>query len=275
MMTIVKVEYLSEQGVRNNEDTLLVDESRGLFAVFDGASALVRFEGQAGKTGARIAAETARNVFERNDASLLEIALRANNAIESAHHKNGIDTSDPLSRFACTVAAVQISDGVASLIQSGDTLIITEDSNGDVTVPLGYIDGDLAIMKKWRSLADAGRNNIRALVDDDVRSLRRTANKTYGVLNGDPTVRHFLRTTELPLYNIASILIISDGMFIPKEDPTVQEDWGEHLRLCKKSGLNGLLRYVRSLEDTDPSLTRYPRYKIHDDATGIFIQFKY
>lgn len=273
MITNVKIEYLSEQGVRNNEDTFLVDEGRGLFAVFDGASALVRFGGQTDKTGALIAAETARNVFARSNASLIKLALLANAAIESAHHKNGIDTSDPLNRFACTVAAVQLTDGVASLLQSSDTLIITEDRSGNVTLPLGYTDGDLAIMKKWRLLADAGHKNIRALVDDDVKSLRRTANKTYGVLNGDPAVHGFLRTAALPLRDIASILIISDGMFIPKEDPGEEEDWGEHLRLCKESGLDGLLRHVRSLENTDPSLTRYPRYKLHDDATGIFVRF--
>jgi len=268
----MRVEFLSEQGVRENEDTFIVDEKSGLFAVFDGASSLVPFAGQTNKTGARIAAETARDIFTSTTGSLLERCMVTNTAIDQIHLSHHIDTSDPVNRFACTVAAVQIRNDSVDLVQCGDTLIIVEDKGGTVTVPLRYDDADQPIMQKWRCLANQNCTNIRERVDEDVIALRRDANKTYGVLNGDPSVRNFLKIDKISRSAVASILILSDGSFIPKEDPATEENWAEHVQLCKEVGLKGLLQKVRDMEKSDPCSIRYPRYKLHDDATGIFIQ---
>lgn len=273
-MSELLVQTFSEQGVRDNEDTYVVDESSGLFAVFDGASSLVPYRSPDGKTGARVAAEISRDIFAASpQEDLVTLALQCNQAIEAKHLELGIDVSTKRGRFSCTVAAVQIHGDVAYLLQNADSLIVAKLRDGSITLPIGYHDADLPIMKKWRQFADEGRSDIRKLVDTDILALRERSNadEGHGVLNGDPDAAHFLKTATLPLADITALLILTDGMFLPKEDPESEEDWKTCFELCESGGLMHLYNTVRDLENTDPNLTRYPRYKLHDDATGIYI----
>lgn len=276
-MTFLSVEQLSEKGVRDNEDALLVDQDAGLFAVFDGASALVPFRSPDGKTGARIAAETARDSFmEHPEESLRALAQAANIAIQSQHLRYGIDLSDPVNRFSCTLAAAQIRDGVLAIMQNADSLVLVKDVEGNVSVPLGYTDHDLPIMTRWKELADQGRTDMRAVLDRDILALRERANTPdgYGVLNGDPAAIEACKLTSIALGTVASVLILTDGLFLPKEDPGAEDKWSQYFDICEERGLQGLLQTVRSIEKTDPELKVFPRYKIHDDATGIYLKLK-
>lgn len=275
-MSELRIEHLSEQGVRDNEDTYVVDEENGLFAVFDGASSLVPYLSPDGKTGARVAAEIARDTFAASpQESLANLALRSNEAIEHRHQELEIDVSDPVNRFSCTAAAVRVGNDEITLLQNSDSLILVKLRDGTVSSPLGYRDVDLEIMKKWRQFADEGRTDIRKLIDEDVIALRKLSNTIggHGVLNGDPAAREFLKTTQLALADVAGLLIITDGMFLPKEDPEAEEDWQACFDLSEEGGLRHLYDTVRKIENSDPDLTRYPRYKLHDDATGIYIRF--
>ncbi len=267
----MQIDFIADKGTRN-EDTFVVNAKRGLFAVFDGASSLVPYRDSLGRTGAKIAADIAHDTFISSSDDLLATALQVNQRIDLAHRVADIDTSTPVNRFATTVAAAQFHDKTIDILQNADSLAIVEFLDGSVSVPLGYNDQDLEIMRKWRTLADKGETNIRPLVQKDVEALRNNSNKTFGVLNGDQRAAEWLKTMQVERSRVRSILLITDGLLLPKPDPDAQEDWSLYISVCKKSGLKGLLDMVRKTEDSDPNLTTYPRYKIHDDATGIFVQ---
>lgn len=272
-MAQFQIEYLSEQGVRTSEDTFLIDDANGLFAVFDGASSLTPYISPSGKTGALEAAEIAKASFKANPTDdLLKVADIANTAIQKRHEELGIDFSDTINRFSCTAAVVQQKGKSLNLLQNADSLILVKTTDGTVSLPLGFHDHDLSIMKKWRKLAAEGKKDIVSLVRDDLLTLRSNTNRTFGVLNGDPKAREFCKTTTVALTHIASLLIITDGLFLPKQDPETGNDWSKYFALCEDGGLVNLLGTVRSMEKSDPDLTRYPRYKIHDDATGIYLR---
>jgi len=62
-------------------------------------------------------------------------------------------------------------------------------------------------------------------------------------------------------------------MFIPKEDPDGEDDWNYYAQLYKEGGLKRIYSIVRELEKSDPELIKYPRYKLHDDASGVAVDF--
>ena len=274
MTLITRITQLSEKGVRPlNEDTVLINKSSGIFGIFDGASSLDSFLSADKKTGAYIASHIAHDVFLKSKQSLINTLQATDIAIEEAHRINHIDITNSANRFNTTAAVVKIRDDVAELLQVGDSIILVVTKDGQVTVPLDYDDRDLALMRKWRKLADQGRTNIRQLIANDVIELRKLGNKTYGTLNGDGKATSFSQSMTVELKNIATILILSDGMFIPKADPGADEDWKLCAKLYREGGLRKLYETVRNIEKSDPDLIQYPRFKLHDDASGVAIEF--
>lgn len=268
----MRVSSISHAGIRPlNEDSVLVNEGRSIFGVFDGASSLDSYLSADGKTGAYIAAHIAADTFNQTDKDLKETALKTNENIEKAHEEAGIDVSNNVNRFGTTAAVVRIRDSKAELLQIGDSIILIIYKDGHTDVPLGYHDHDLEVMRKWRRLADSGAKGIRDIVADDVVELRKSANSAYGMLNGDQKATEFIKTTTIDLADVAAIILLTDGMYIPKEDPEADEDWNNYAELYKQGGLDGIYSTVRKIEKTDPELTKYPRYKLHDDASGVAI----
>lgn len=275
MSKVVKVSQISKNGVRKlNEDAVLVNKSDNVFAIFDGASSLVPYTSDDGKTGAYIAAHTAAELFKKSHASLMAAAIDANNAIEEIHKEAGIDVTHNLNRFGTTAIALKIANGVAELLSIGDSVAIFIYEDGSVKLPIEYHDHDIEIMRQWRHLADEGAKDIRQLINDDLLVLREAANSTYGSLNGDKRAERFMRTATVNLNGVRHILLLSDGMYLPKSDPDAEEDWERIARLYAEGGLEKILDEVRELEDSDPDLIKYPRYKLHDDASGIAIDLK-
>lgn len=273
------VQAITRQGIgEQNEDVILLDEERQLFAVFDGASSLDHYHNKAGQTGGSIAAQTAKESFlQQNCKSLVEYFKMASDAIERSHINEGIDVSDPLHRFGTTVAAVWVHHNSIELLQCGDSTIIVIDLEGKATLPLGHENHDTVVLVEWKKLADAGkigRAEIRPAIGGLVDALRRNANNTYGVLNGDPRAETFVRHTIIPRTDAAHILLLTDGMYIPKTNPLQPDDWQKYATLYSEGGLSKLYAYVRSLELSDPDQVIYPRYKLHDDASAIAINLQ-
>jgi len=277
---MITVQNLSYPGARQpgisklNEDTFLVNEAHGIFGVFDGASPQVKHDLADGKSGAYAVAHMAAKEFDKMSPNMLDTVQRLNDAINELHSKENINNLDALNRFATTVAVVRLHDDYqADLLQIGDSPILVIDKDGSVVLPLGYDGIDTEIMKKWRQLADRGASGIRQLLSEDVKDLRQQANRAYGMLNGDPAVMNFVKTTQISLESVASILLLTDGMFLPKTDPEAPEDWAEIAWLYQEGGLEKIYQTVYDIEETDPETTKYPRYKLHDDATAVAIDF--
>ena len=269
---MISAEFLHEKGIRDlNEDAVLCDNERQVYGVFDGASSLVNYLSPDGKTGGYIASHIVRDVFSSADGALIEIARSANEAINQRLVEGGIDLSSNLNRFGTTAAVVRIAGDTAELFQCGDSVIIARFKDGTVTTPLGYVDQDIDIMRLWRQYVDARKDNVKELLRDEIHHGREQANIGYGTMNGDPRSQNHFQSIKLQCTDLRDILIVTDGMFIPKSDPDADEDWQEYFRVCDDNGLSELYDYVRHLELSDPDLTKYPRFKIHDDASAVLV----
>jgi hypothetical protein len=71
---------------------------------------------------------------------------------------------------------------------------------------------------------------------------------------------------------VESLLLLSDGASRPV-DRFGLRTWGEIVELVASSGCPTLLQLVRDAETSDPHGTRWPRGKIHDDATVVYCDF--
>lgn len=269
----INVETVYDKGVGMiNEDALVVRDHR--FAVFDGASSLVPYTDQEGRTGGYIAANIAREVFENRSGSLKEAALEANKKIGEVMRKHHIDIFKKETTWCTTFAAVEIDPILNQFhwAQITDTLIllITKDGTHELLVQGDYYL-DRNIMIRWKEKAERQEEHIRQSLDKEILTLRATANIKSGVLNGDSDAEKFLQTGQRSLKGVAHILLFTDGLLIPKEDPRQPDDFETFAELFLTGGLKRVKQYVRKLEDEDPKCWKYPRYKQHDDIAAVAI----
>jgi hypothetical protein len=272
-MEITNIETITEPGgSKENEDTFFVTGAR--FGVFDGASSLDGYTDEDGYTGAYLASHIAKDTFEGSDGLLVDIAGEANSRIRSAMEVKNIDTTRKESLWGCTMAAVDIDTAasVCTWAQVADSLIIFIYTDGThkqlITEDYNH---DRDVLCSWKKLADLKVEDIMSHLYEDVVSLRRTSNVSYGVLNGEPELVGFIRSGEESLENVAHVLVFTDGMMIPDEDPDVVDDFSKTVELFLRVGLTGVRDYIRSIENTDPNCLKYPRYKKSDDLTAIAV----
>ena len=79
---------------------------------------------------------------------------------------------------------------------------------------------------------------------------------------------------KLNLDNVTNILLLTDGLFLPQEDPNKGEVFDTLVKFYLVNGLTKLKDYVRNLEESDSKCIKYPRFKKHDDITAISVDFK-
>lgn len=269
-----KVDSITDKGSSKlNEDTFVINNKNNLFAVFDGAGSLTPFNDKDGRTGAFLASNIAKEVFENSDKEdLVKLAFGANLKISEAMIKHGIDISDKLNLWATSVAAVKIKDNSFDWIQVSDTLILVIYKDKRYKLLVNDYDHDRETLMLMKRLSEQGVENPRAAITKPLEELRRQLNISYGFLAGEKNIK-FLHSGTESLSEVRNILIFSDGLLIPKSDPNENDDIDKIVREFYKSGLKGWLEYVRAIEKNDPLLKKYARYKQYDDATAIAIYF--
>ena len=90
----------------------------------------------------------------------------------------------------------------------------------------------------------------------------------YWVAAADPAAAgHALTGTE-PLAALSAVALLSDGAS-RLADRFHLATWAELCGILTRDGPRGLIQQVRAAESADPTGERWPRGKIHDDATAV------
>lgn len=254
-----------------NEDAYLCAPERGLFAVFDGATSLNPFTSREGKSGAYLAANIARGVFEGERGDLLSLVRTANLRLREAMISEGVDVSDKLSQWMTSAAAVRINNGSFDWVQVSDTNILVLYANGSYRLLVKDYDHDRKTNIMLRGMVDSGVKDLWVGILGQLKANRLRSNIDYGFIAGESEVR-FVRSGTETLNGVSDILVFSDGLLFPREDPRSEDDIGAIARAYREGGLGGWLSRVRGIEDTDPETRRYIRFKPHDDATAIAVR---
>lgn len=271
--TALKIEHILEKGSgRENEDHLVMGQN--LFGVFDGATSLdnARFDdanSDTPGTGGGIAAATAGHIFSQNHYPLPQLGRSANNAILAKMKIHNVRLDQPASRWSTSAAVVRILENRLEWLQTGDSyiLLIYEDNSHKILVNQEDHDYETLCMLKKETEKSFSNPAIKKQVD----KIRSNMNKTYGVLNGDPMAEKFMHTGFVSLDGVQTILLFTDGLTIPSEAPKREKNFTLLVDVFQRLGLKGLHHYIRQLEQEDPKLAKFPRFKCHDDIAAIAI----
>ncbi len=267
----MKTNFILEQGSgRANEDAISVNGS--MFGVFDGATSLDSRLYENGKTGGYLAADTAKKIFSENSGALVHLAEKANRAIYHKMLENNVTVSDKNALWSTSAAVVRISNNKLEWFQIGDSLILLIYNDGTFHIPVSDYDHDSETLLMWKAIAQNTDAPVIEALKEQIRDVRSKMNIDYGVLNGESAYSHFVRKGREDLHNLSHVILFTDGLFIPSEDPQKTE-FDTFVHLFHKGGLPEIRDHVRLMEKTDPLCKIYPRFKPHDDIAAIALTF--
>ncbi|REK58441.1 MAG: hypothetical protein C6W55_03345 [Thermobacillus sp.] len=272
-----------------NEDALIVRERDGLFGVADGATSLVPFRAPSGETGgvlaSRITAETVMGMPIGADAraeALADMLVEANRRLASEMAACGIDPARKEALWSAGALIVRVRPDAVDYAQAGDCMLVAGYRDGSYRVltrdQLAAVDR--ATLRRWSEAAASGitgRDARWQAVLPTIEAGRRLANapgpEGYAVLNGDPAFACYVESGTINRLGLRSLLLMTDGMYVPKADPAEAFDAEETARLVGRMGLEAYAEWLVQYERSDPDCTRFPRVKRSDDKTAVLLEF--
>lgn len=268
-----QVETLLEKGSGAlNEDVLLQKDH--LFGVFDGATSLDKRTFAGDLTGGLLAAQLAAKTFQEGCGSLKYLADKANRRIRSSLLAANVSLNERHRLWSASLAVVRLAQDRIEYCQTGDALILLISDDGGYRLVTPAIDIDRETLQLWKESCSTETTTIHDVLAKQIHRVRLQMNVNYGVLNGEPEAMNFLRHGTQELAGISDILLLTDGLFLPRENPLDNDDWQYLADLYRRGGLPAVRNHVRRLQRADPTCRKYPRFKQHDDIAAIAIQLQ-
>ncbi|WP_163338166.1 protein phosphatase 2C domain-containing protein [Desulfopila sp. IMCC35008] len=257
-----------------NEDVLLVDGKT--YGVFDGATSLHQVGLDNGKTGGLIAATIAAEAFkEDNSRQLHTVAVEANERIAEAQRKTGDLNGDRSRLWSTSMGVVRVGDNRLEYCQSGDAVILVLFKDGGYRLISTDVNIDRETLTMWKDMAWCDGITIHEALADQIRTTRQRMNVDYGVLNGESEAIQFLKHGAIDLADISDVILCTDGLFLPREEPAEDQDWRLFTDLYQQGGLHLIHDHIHTLQESDPDCRKYPRFKKHDDIAALALPFSY
>jgi len=273
-------EALLERGSGSVNEDMLWASSR-LSVVCDGATSLGKpaqvaggqSPGRASSGGQRAAAITA-SVFAANPDQDLSVSARtANDLIRETMIAEQVDVGQRERLWSTSFAAVQIDTGSIRWCQIGDCAVVAIFRDGSSRLLTEVPNQDKDILKLWQRLGPGSSKTIHQELAVDILGVRKTMNRAFGALNGEPEALDFLSCGCLEDdVRVSDILLFSDGFFPPQSDPTTPLNVNRLVELYLSGGIEHTRNHIRQLQQTDPFCCIYPRFKKFDDISAIALR---
>lgn len=192
-----------------------------------------------------------------------------------------------------TVATIDTNVGLLRFAHAGDTALLVCYEDGHVEIPtqnhvsMNYESALAAaskvVLKDGHSMLDAVNDPfIRALdrdhrvyhnyVDENGKTVPRQGT---GVVNGLSQLEDYITTGMVLMGGVDAVIAVSDGFLWPS--PLHETNVQRQARLdrmwdnIRQKGARGYLSMLRAEERADANREKYPRFKLHDDATGVVL----
>lgn len=192
-----------------------------------------------------------------------------------------------------TVATIDINVGLLRFAHAGDTALLICYEDGHVEIPtqkhsnMNY-ESALAVasqvvLKDGNSMLDAVNDPFIRALDRDHRIYHNFVDENgntapsrgTGVVDGLPQLEDYIMTGMVMLDGVEAIIAVSDGFLWPSplhETPTQRQiRLGRMWENIREKGVRGYLSMLRAEERADSNREKYPRFKLHDDATGVVL----
>jgi serine/threonine protein phosphatase PrpC len=288
MTDAMKVTTLSVKGSNAwNEDAWVSNEVNRLYGVIDGATSLVPFVGRKGETGGVLASRIIEGYLNRVDLhavtqaqDLLQLLVEANDLLRSEMERNGIAIDQKAELWSACAVLVRINQQWIDYAHAGDCMLMAYYDDGTIRVvthdQLEHIDQ--LTLDRWADGVAAGivqRDELWAHTKPQIIKGRNLANSPggYAVLNGDPELANYAEYGRISSVGIKALLLVSDGLYAPKAANSLRTDGAVELALrVRDMGLQQYMDWLIELEESDPECVQYPRVKMSDDKTALYIE---
>lgn len=285
----INFETIYEKGSgKENEDGFVINKEAGLFAVLDGATALVK-NNVTGATASSIVKAVLDK--ENHEGNLLTTILKANRILgtrvleyfKEQGYKN-VESIPKVERSTTGAIAIKIHHNRLEYVQAGDCMLFVQYENGEIrTLTYDQVSAldQLSIEKAQEVHSKLEKQEPKGDIHQIVRErilpiIKKNRNmlntdQGYGILDGSKEAERFLESGSITLNNVKKILLLSDGLQLPNVKAGGIACWEETAKLAFDKGLEHLYQTVQGMEDSDPEGKVYPRLKPSDDKTGILI----
>jgi hypothetical protein len=118
---------------------------------------------------------------------------------------------------------------------------------------------------------------LRELVKPVILKNKYRMNTTdgYSVISGEPELADFIEHGTLNRINLKAMLMVTDGLFHPVERGSSGSGGMEAVvRTVMEQSLSFYADWLITIETEDSECRQYPRFKVSDDKTAVWIQFK-
>ncbi|WOX23350.1 protein phosphatase 2C domain-containing protein [Streptomyces solicathayae] len=185
-------------------------------------------------------------------------------------HRGTCDVDSPFSPSA-TVAVLRSRGAEAEWLVLGDAALVLDHGGEPEVITDQRLAGvaseeRAALRTAVPGSVEEGRTHTRLVQAE--RAMRNTPGG-YWVAAADPGAAEEAITGSTPLAHVRRAALLTDGAarFV---DTFALGDWSACLDTLQQHGPADLIKQVRDAEFSDPALDRWPRSKMHDDATVIF-----
>lgn len=269
---------LSDPGGRVNED--VVGFAAGCAWVIDGATGFGSRRFTPGESDAswyaRALDHALRSAALEAGAMPQAMLAEAIEAVAARFRELSDERPAPEDAPAAAVALVRATDGGLAYAILGDCALVVPCEGGVRVINdpvVGTFDGRFAL--EIRALHEAGVTDVPTVQQHLARTigrLRQTMNRPegYWIAAFEPEAARHAVSETLALAPGTDVLLASDG-FLRLLDPFQVYDPPGLLAAAKAQGLEPQLRILRSIERADPGARRYPRLKVHDDASALWM----
>ncbi|GIQ71064.1 hypothetical protein DUZ99_03320 [Xylanibacillus composti] len=289
----MNITAVSMQGSSDcNEDAIIRNDGLGLYGVVDGATSLVPYRSENGDTGGKLASTLIADFLNTQKElsvsgatvgpeALMELLSEANRRLARQMELCGIESARKEQLWTACAVVVRVGERFIDFAHAGDCMLIVTYRDGTIRVvthdQLASVDE--RSMQWWVKGMEEGlanREELRDFVKPRIMEGRKLANRPggYAVLNGDPAFVDYAEFGRLSRTNVESLLLISDGLYIPKPlDASPADGALEVAESVRDKGLERYLEWLIALEESDPDCLRMPRFKKSDDKTAVLVQF--
>jgi hypothetical protein len=193
--------------------------------------------------------------------------------VQTANQHRTCDLEHPGTPSAA-VAIVQARQNVLRYFVLGDVTMIADTRHGLQVVTDNRVSGTaLAERATADALPNGSLQKAEALVRMKQAELAaRNVPGGFWIATADPRVVKHALIGEFPLADVFRIVLLTDGA-ARAISPLNIYDWASLIALLTSTGPEELIRQVRAAESKDPDAIRWPRNKVHDDATAVIVEF--
>ena len=176
---------------------------------------------------------------------------------------------------SATVAILRIgSQELDYLVLSDATIVLGLDSKTQV-VSDDRIAGLFGDLRRAVRAAPVGTPERESRLLELVTTQRKLRNidRGYWVAGASPDAARHAITGRVPRADVRNAAAMTDGA-ARLVDVFGVITWDDALAELRARGPSGWIERTREIEETDPSLTKWPRYKKSDDAAIAYVDFR-